>query len=409
MRTAYAVIGSNYGDEGKGVTVHALAKRLKEQGQNPVVIRHNGTAQAAHTVCRRNPDGSVTEHVFSHFGAGTLAGVPTYLAPTFYCHPAAFIDEMDSLLTKGVDLYHILWADPNCPVVTPFDVALNRMQESQRGNLRHGSCGMGMFSAFKRESCGLRFNLHEARGWAKQRQFPVNVQQYYADTAVSMGFKVDDLWAMVDAMGLRFWEGVEQIDMDSAADIRTMIFEGAQGLALDPKYGKMPHCTPSNCGLQNVVSLLADIAPYTDLSPIYVTRTYLSRHGAGPLPSRQGWQGFMKTPEEMLADDTNKPNRWQGEIRYAPLDDSTYSRISRDLDTAYGAGFKSVNPSLSITWLDALAYSDWFVTSALGSVQRHAPAHHFRLFGVGGGREDVDYALFSDYGSIQDCVHATEV
>ena len=68
---AYAVIGANYGDEGKGLITDYLCRQV----ENPLVIRFNGGAQAGHTVT--TPEG--IRHIFSHFGSGTLAGA-SYLS-----------------------------------------------------------------------------------------------------------------------------------------------------------------------------------------------------------------------------------------------------------------------------------------------------------------------------------------
>ena len=78
---ARVVIGSNFGDEGKGLTVDYLC----HQGAG-VVVRFNGGAQAGHTVCLDR-----LRHVFSHFGSGTLRGVPTYLSQFFIVNPIMFV------------------------------------------------------------------------------------------------------------------------------------------------------------------------------------------------------------------------------------------------------------------------------------------------------------------------------
>jgi hypothetical protein len=75
--------------------------------------------------------------------------------------------------------------------------------------------------------------------------------------------------------------------------------------------------------MQNV-RLLCDQAKITDITPYYVSRTYLTRHGAGPLP---GEQRDMK-----FEDETNADHPYQGKLRFAPLDEGLYRRISKDAD-----------------------------------------------------------------------------
>lgn len=134
MSRARVVIGANFGDEGKGaVTDHLCAT----EGAG-VVIRFNGGAQAAHTVV--TPDGR--RHVFSHFGSGALADVPTFLSQFFICNPIAFLRERKSLvaLRANVDIY----AHPDCIVSTFADMWINQELEKSRGSYRHGSCGYGI-------------------------------------------------------------------------------------------------------------------------------------------------------------------------------------------------------------------------------------------------------------------------
>jgi len=89
------------------------------------------------------------------------------------------------------------------------------------------------------------------------------------------------------------------------------VFEGAQGLLLDQNNKEFfPHLTRSNTGMRNV-NALAEMAGFTDLDIYYVTRTYLTRHGAGPLPGEDASMHFE--------DKTNGQNEWQGALRFAPL------------------------------------------------------------------------------------------
>ena len=110
------------------------------------------------------------------------------------------------------------------------------------------------------------------------------------------------------------------------------VFEGAQGLLLDEKYGEMPYCTPSNTGLENIRKYEIDEA-------IYVTRCYQTRHGAGPLP------GEYPAVSARMTDLTNKYNDFQGSFRYGPLNIvKLLCTISED---SAGSQF-----SLAITCLD---------------------------------------------------------
>lgn len=92
---------------------------------------------------------------------------------------------------------------------------------------------------------------------------------------------------------------------------KDIVFEGAQGLLLDQGNKEFfPHVTHSNTGMKNV-RVLCEQAGIRDIEAYYVSRTYLTRHGAGPLPG--------ENPSMSFEDDTNRPNPFQGSLRFAPL------------------------------------------------------------------------------------------
>ena len=92
--TAKAVIGANYGDEGKGLMTDYHAAPAGTAG---IVVRFNGGAQAGHTVT--TPEGA--RHVFSHFGSGSLVGAATFLSRHVVCHPTLFFKEAAALEAAG--------------------------------------------------------------------------------------------------------------------------------------------------------------------------------------------------------------------------------------------------------------------------------------------------------------------
>ena len=97
MKKAYAVIGANFGDEGKGLMTDYFCRT----NDNPIDIRINGGAQAGHTVC--TPEGE--RHIFSHIGAGYFAGADTYLSEFFIANPMLFVKEKN---TPAFTLYQKL-------------------------------------------------------------------------------------------------------------------------------------------------------------------------------------------------------------------------------------------------------------------------------------------------------------
>ena len=145
MKPVHIVIGANYGDEGKGLLVDYLSSAMTSMGTRPVVVRHNGGAQAGHTVVTA-PEGE--RHVFKHVGSGALVGASTYLSSFFVCNPILFRKELEELMKLNV-IPEVL-VSHDSPVTTPYDVMINQLVEQHRGDNRHGSVGVGFGETIER-------------------------------------------------------------------------------------------------------------------------------------------------------------------------------------------------------------------------------------------------------------------
>lgn len=343
---ARVVIGAGWGDEGKGATVDRLVR-----GASDVVVRFNGGAQAGHTVVA--PDGR--RHVFHHVGSGAFQGAATYLSRHVVSSPMHLEEELDAL--RALDVAPRLFADPRGLLTTPYDMLLNQAAELARGDGRHGSCGYGFGETIERATrgpattladlddlAGLRARLLTIRdGWVPARLAALGVGE---PPAAYRRLLVDD--ALLDAYleaAAGFREAVTLAGPRMLAG-RSLVFEGAQGLALDQDRGAFPYVTRSYTGLRNALDIAADIG-LERLDVTYVTRCYATRHGAGPLPG-----ATPQPPVVRFRDDTNVPNGWQGHLRFAPLDlDALQARVTADLGDAAATGI-AVAPSLAVTCLD---------------------------------------------------------
>lgn len=346
MKTAFGVIGANYGDEGKGRNVDALVRDISSP--DVVVVRSNGGAQAGHTVV--TPEGR--RHVFHHLGSGAYAGAPTHLSRFFVHHPMSFMGERDELAAQGACVS--VTADPRGYVTTPWDMMVNQAVETARGGSRHGSCGYGLGETMGRNEetvFGLTFgDLSDARlvdrlsaireDWLPARLARLGVRPD-AETAAA---------AASDAILERFVEDcmMFRIAVDEAPDAslasRTVVFEAAQGLLLDQRGRDFPHVTRSNTGVQNMAAIALE-AGIGRIEAHYATRCYLTRHGAGPMPDERDVSRWFE-----VVDETNVPNPWQASIRHGLLDADLLARSIRE-DVAK-AGQVSVTPSLAMSCLD---------------------------------------------------------
>jgi adenylosuccinate synthase len=313
---ARVVIGANFGDEGKGLVTDYLCST---EGAG-MVVRFNGGAQAGHTVV--TPDG--LRHIFSHFGAGTMAGVPTFLSQFFICNPLLFFQELDRLHALGIA--PTVYAHPECIVTTFADMLINQRLEDKRGKDRHGSCGVGVRETVERSLVPeLKITMSDL--WNGIGNLDYRLEQICARYAAFRTGKPIDEPEMVKAFVAGCWKFAEAVHPLGIGQCKDPIFEGAQGLLLDQNNREFfPHLTSSNTGMQNV-RVLCDQAGIKDADAYYVSRTYLTRHGAGPLPGQDDAMSFE--------DETNIVHAYQGTMRFAPLDaDSLIKRCTKDYGSA---------------------------------------------------------------------------
>ena len=349
MKTARVIIGANFGDEGKGLMTDYFASLDPEHS---VVLRFNGGAQAGHTVV--TPDGR--RHVFSHFGSASFLSCPTFLTKYFIVNPMLFAKELTLLQEKWVE--PIIYADPRAIVSTPFDVFINQLVENRRAGNRHGSCGVGINETVIRclRAPEYRTRVADLRSPNRLRkQLQSIAENWFPARLRELG--IDPLLDELNAFLSKLDMILDRYLQDAAtflcrAEIRStlpencnVIFEGAQGLMLDEaRIDLYPHLTRSRTGLHNVVELAREFA-IDELKVTYVTRSYLTRHGAGPLSGEAEWK---------LRDDTNVPNLFQGTLRFAALDlaELHYS-IMLDLKQARQR-FPAIQADLAITCADQM-------------------------------------------------------
>lgn len=310
MKRARVVIGANFGDEGKGVVTDWLCS----EGAG-VVVRFNGGAQAGHTVV--TPYGE--RHVFHHFGSGTLLEVPTFLSQHFVCNPILFMKERDELIALG--FHPRVYAHPDCLVTTFADMMINQHKEHTRGAKRHGSCGVGVHETMQRSQVReLRITMSDL--WNDGKRLEEQLTEICGKySEFRAGLRIEDQKAIAVFIEgcLAFANCVEPLGIGQCEDI---VFEGAQGLMLSQDNKEyFPHVTHSYTGMKNVRKLCAQ-AGIDDIEIYYVSRTYLTRHGAGPLPGEAAAMSFE--------DDTNTLHPFQGKLRFAPLDKNLRARIDAD-------------------------------------------------------------------------------
>lgn len=372
-KTAQVVIGAQFGDEGKGKVSDHYAAEFSSAG---IVARFNGGAQAGHTVVTPG-----LRHVFSHIGSGAFTGAATFLSRFFVSNPMLFLREIEVLAAKGVR--PLVYVDPHSPVTTPYDMMINQIVERERGTDRHGSCGIGFGETIERnltpayaltvgdldDAGALAARLDAIRrAYAPARLARLGFGEAFASNADL--FLSDGVLEHFVADTRRFLQATTVADIRTATRGRRLLFEGAQGLLLDQDRGFFPHVTRSNTGLRNVLALANDLG-LERLEVTYVTRAYLTRHGAGPLLHE-----LPEQPYPGVTDATNVPNAYQGALRFAWLDlDLLQRAITEDLADARRFPALAVTPRLAITCLDQVG--DAKATYYRGGLQRQATVESF--------------------------------
>jgi adenylosuccinate synthase len=304
MRKAIIVIDLGFGDSGKGNCVQYLTS-LNKFGELPrAIIRFNGGHQAAHGV--RNGD---TKHIFSSFGSGSLLGIPTYWGKECTINPVAFINEWTDLVNKGIE--PIFYANPDCPITTPFDIMGNQMDGKMKSN---GTVGVGFGTTIKRQEDYFKLHLRDLF-------FPIVLENklkaiigYYRMTLTGENIKI--IKEFMDICR-DFVDKVEQMtnsefSKEIIGEDGLVIFEGAQGVLLDMDYGFFPHVTRSNTTSKGALQLCQEMG-ISDIELYHVTRTYHTRHGNGP---------FVRESVQIKNEETEN-NTWgefQGDFRRGKLD-----------------------------------------------------------------------------------------
>jgi adenylosuccinate synthase len=352
MKNIKTVIGANFGDEGKGLMTDYFCS-LISANKSVLNIRFNGGAQAGHTVV--TPDGF--RHVFNHVGAGSFnRNVDTYLSSYFVLNPILFKKEWNRL--QKYNVVPKIFVNSKCMVTFPCDMMINQIAEKFRDKNNHGSCGVGVYETICRN------NLHNYIAIEAIRHAPymlIDILLGLAKTYVPNRLKelgvdkisVEDMELLNNVNIIKNYisdiefmlDRIFIVDDHILNHYDNLVFEGAQGLLLDRDNREyFPNLTPSNTGVKNVLEIVKDYK-YDDMEVCYVTRSYLTRHGAGKLKTECNKNKI----KENVVDLTNHTNEFQGDFRYGYFDENTFKKyVLNDIRNLYDGAAVSI----AVTHLD---------------------------------------------------------
>ena len=275
------VIGTQWGDEGKGKVVDWLTEHADG------VVRFQGGHNAGHTlvigakktVLRLIPSGILRPNVRVYVGNGVVVS------------PTALLQEIAELEAAGVEVRSRLAISPACPLVMPYHVALDQARETAMGETRIGTTGRGIGPAYEdkiaRRALRVQDLFYPDRFAAKLEPLleyhNFVLTQYFKRTPVDYRETLDSTLALAPA--------IQPLVADVAALLQaarrageSLLFEGAQGALLDIDHGTYPYVTSSNC-------LAGAAAPGTGIGPqmldyvLGIVKAYTTRVGTGPFPT----------------------------------------------------------------------------------------------------------------------------
>lgn len=326
MQNILAVIGKGFGDEGKGLATDYFCSK----SSNTLVIKHNGGAQAGHTV-----ETDDKRFVFHQLSAGSFRNADTFWADSYYPDLYKLGEEIEEFRSVS-GICPKIYCDAQTNVTLIDDVLINMLLELSRGDGRHGSCGMGINECDLRTKAGFGITIKDIISSSEEdvvKKISDIRSRYSVQRLSELGLSKQpvassEIFELYDALSSmivienavdemkRSAEKYVTVCEDVAKFLESydqIIFETGQGLLLDSENQEFaPHVTASRTGLYNPCRILSKYGLKLT-EAVYVTRSYVTRHGAGPL-------SYECTADALgisFPDETNVHNAWQGRLRYA--------------------------------------------------------------------------------------------
>ncbi|PRO71765.1 adenylosuccinate synthase [Alteromonas alba] len=281
MAKNIVVLGTQWGDEGKGKVVDLLTDRAK------YVVRYQGGHNAGHTlvidgektVLHLIPSGILRENVTCIIGNGVVLS------------PEALMTEVSMLEERGVPVRERLKISEACPLILPYHVALDVAREKARGAKAIGTTGRGIGPAYedKVSRRGLRVgDLFNAEDFAAKLKEVLDIHnftltQYYGEEPVDFDKTLADAMAVADILRAMVVDVTDELDKAQKAGLPIM-FEGAQGTLLDIDHGTYPYVTSSNTTVGGVATG-AGFGPLNLDYVLGIVKAYTTRVGSGPFPT----------------------------------------------------------------------------------------------------------------------------
>lgn len=277
---ANIVVGTQWGDEGKGKIIDTLASKAE------VVVRSQGGNNAGHTVVNNGqvyklhliPSGILYPDTLCLIGAGVVLD------------PKDFTGELKSLEERGISTAN-LKIDPRAHVVMPWHIALDGLSETFRGNMDIGTTKRGIGPTYmdKYERSGIRvYDLIHPEVFAEKVKSTGKLKnKIITEVFGGEAFDLDKVISEYNEYGkiiAKYVDDVSVLTYEASKENKTILFEGAQATLLDIDFGTYPYVTSSH-PLSAGVCVGSGVGPKVISNIIGVAKAYTTRVGKGPFPT----------------------------------------------------------------------------------------------------------------------------
>jgi len=286
--SSVAVVGMQWGDEGKGKVIDLLSKDARH------IARAQGGNNAGHTIM----DGT-TEYKFHLIPSGILySKTKCYIGGGTVIDPASLLLEMEELSKNNIHFEHRLFLSQYAHVVLPYHRTLDNLMELKKGKAAIGTTGKGIGPCYvdKVRRTGIRIVelIDPALFRTRLEELLPAKNEELQKIYEHKGFDLEDLVLEYTEYGKKlkpFVAPVEEMLFQASAKEERILFEGAQGALLDVTFGTYPYVT-SSCTLSGGISSGLGFGPSRIDHVIGATKAYTTRVGNGPFPTEL-------TPEEL--------------------------------------------------------------------------------------------------------------
>jgi adenylosuccinate synthase len=275
------VVGSQWGDEGKGKIVDWLSERAD------IVVRFQGGHNAGHTLVI---DG--VTYKLSLLPSGVVRrGKQSIVGNGVVVDPWALIAEIDAIRTKGVDVSPAnLKVAENVALILPYHGELDRLREEKRGSAKLGTTGRGIGPAYEDKVARRAVRLCDLADPATLKAKLDEALLHHNALRQGMGQPAIDRKALEIKLAeiapkvLPFAHPVWQLLDEARHENKRILFEGAQGTMLDIDHGTYPYVTSSNT-VAGSAAAGAGVGPASTGYVLGITKAYTTRVGSGPFPT----------------------------------------------------------------------------------------------------------------------------